>query len=148
MSKYREQLTKFIEENSNNGQKTIKVPLKRKRENFDSFEIHPIYKNSKIVAINVERRAMPVDTFFPIAIFEFVLELLSKSENFTLENGNALDSKMGESGLHEKTIEYTVAKKFYDKNDGQSIDRRISVISNILIAANLCESQPSSLKLK
>lgn len=147
MNKKTEILIKFLRENSNNGQNTITVPLKRKRENFDSFEIHPIYKNSKIVAINVELRAMPVDTFFPIAIFEYVLELLSKAAHFTLENGNAIDFKMGESGLHEKTIEYAVAKKFYKKKDGQSIERRISVISNILIASKLCESIPSSLRL-
>jgi hypothetical protein len=72
---------------------------------------------------------------------------LSKADNYTLENGNAVDFKMGESGLHEKTIEYAVAKIFYEKEDGQSIHRRISIISNILIAANLCEARPSSLKL-
>ena len=147
MSKYREQLIEFLEKNSNNVQNTIRVQLKRKRENFDSFEIHPIFKNAKIVAINVERRVMPVDTIFPVALFEYVIELLLKADNFTLENGDALKFKMGESGLHERTIEYAVANKFYGKNDRDSADRRISVISNILIASGLCESRPSSLKL-
>ena len=55
---------------------------------------------------------------------------------------------MGETGLEFNTIEYIVAKEIYGKDDGQTIDRRISVISNILIAANLCEAKKSSLRLK
>jgi hypothetical protein len=141
------ELIKFLEEKSNNGQNSIAIPLKKKRKNFNSFQIHPIYKNFKICGINVERRVMPIDTVFPIEIFEYVIELLLKTDNFTLENGDALKFKMGELGLHESTIEYVVAKKFYSKNDRDSADRRISVISNILIASGLCESRPSSLKL-
>jgi hypothetical protein len=51
-------------------------------------------------------------------------------------------------GLERNTIEYIVAKEIYKKNDGDTIDRRISVISNVLIASNLCEAKKSSLKLK
>ena len=141
-------LINFLKENSNNGQNTITVPLKRKRENFDSFQIHPIYKNSKIVAINVERRVMPADTVFPIEIFNLVLNSLSKAEDFTLPNGKAQGNRMDDEGLSSNTIEYIVAKEIYDKDNGDTIDRRISVISNVLIAANLCEARPSSLKLK
>lgn len=146
-NKYTKQLIKFLEENSNNGQNTITVPLKRKRKNFDSFQIHLIYKNSKIVAINVERRVMPVNTVFPIEIFNLVLNSLSKVKNSTLLNGKAQGNRMGEDGLGSNTIEYIVAKEIYNKKDGDTIDRRISVISNILIAANLCESRPKSLQL-
>lgn len=138
----------FLKEKSINGQNSITIPLKKKRKNYDSFQMHPIYKNSKIVAINVERRVLPADTVFPIEIFNLVLNSLSKADNFTLSNGKAQGNRMGEDGLKSNTIEYIVAKGIYKKNDGQTIDRRISVISNILIAANLCESKPSSLKLK
>jgi hypothetical protein len=147
MKKYRKQLIKFLEEKSNKGQHTITIALKKKRKNFDSFQIHPIYKNSKIVAINVERRVMPADTVFPIEIFNIVLNTLSKAENFTLPNGKAQGNRMGNDGLSSNTIEYIVAKEIYDKDNGDTIDRRISVISNILIAANLCESKPKALKL-
>jgi hypothetical protein len=147
-NKYSIELIKFLKENSNIGQNSITIPLKKKRKNYDSFQIHPIYKNSKIVAINVERRVMPVDTVFPIEIFNLVLNSLSKADNFTLSNGKAQGNRMGEDGLKSNTIEYIVAKEIYGKDNGQTIDRRISVISNILIAANLCESKPSSLKLK
>lgn len=140
-------LIKFLEENSNNGQNSITIPLKKKRKNYDSFIIHPIYKNSRIVAVNVERRVMPVDTVFPIEIFNLVLSSLSKADNFTLSNGKAQGNRMGEDGLKPNTIEYIVAKEIYRKEDGQTIDRRISVISNILIAANLCEAKSKALQL-
>ena len=147
MNKYTKKLIKFLEENTNNGQNTVSIPLQKKRKGYDSFVIHPIYKNSRIVGINVEKRVMPGDTIFSIDIFDFVLQLLFNSVDGTIPKGNAQKYKMGESGLHEGTIEYAVAEKFYNKKEGESADRRISVISNILIAAKLCESRPSSLKL-
>jgi hypothetical protein len=147
-NKYTQHLINFLEENSNNGLNTITIPLQKKRKGFDSFEIHLIYKNFKIYGINVERRVMPADTVFPIDIFNLVLNSLSKAKDFTLPNGKAQGNRMGDEGLSSNTIEYIVAKVIYKKNDGDTIDRRISVISNILIAANLCESRPSSLKLK
>ena len=146
-NKYTKQLIEFLEQSSNKGQNTITIPLQKKRKHYNSFVIHPIYKNSKIVAINTEKRVMPGDTYFCIKIFELVLQLLFDAEEQTLPKRNAQKYKMGESGLESNTIEYAVAKKIYDKNDGDSTDRRISVISNILIASNLCISKPSILKL-
>ena len=147
MKKFSKQLIKFLEDKSNKGQNTISIPLKKRRKNYDSFQIHPIYKNSKIVAINVEQSVMPVDTVFPVEIFNLVLYSLSKAENFTLLNGKAQGNRMGDEGLSSKTIEYIVVKEIYKKNYGDTIDRRISVISNILIASELCESKPKALKL-
>jgi hypothetical protein len=90
---------------------------------------------------------MPVDTIFPIEIFHYVLQLLFIADDKTLPKGNAQKYKMGQTGLESNTIEYAVAEKFYDKKNGQSVDRRISVISNVLIASNLCISKSLSLKL-
>lgn len=138
----------FLEEKSNKGLNTITIPLQKKRKEFDSFQIHPIYKNSKIVALIVESRVMPVDTIFPVDILNLVLNALSKAEDFTLPNGKAQGNRMDDEALSSNTIEYIVAKEIYKKNDGDSIDRRISVISNILIAAVLCQSKPNALQLK
>jgi hypothetical protein len=147
MNKYTKELINFLNEKSNQGQNTISIPLQKRRKEFDSFMIHPIYKNSKIVAINVEKRVMPADTLFPIEILNLALELLSKADNLTLANGNAQKYKMGDYGLGPYTIEYIVAKEIYNKKDGESIDRRISVIANILIAANLCIPKKGHLTL-
>jgi hypothetical protein len=147
MNKLTAKLITFLKDNSNNGQNTITIPLQKKRKGHDSFIIFPIYKNSKIVAINLERRVMPADTVFPVEIFNLVLNSLSKAEDFTLPNGKAQGNRMGDDGLSSTTIEYIVAKEIYGKDNGDTIDRRISVISNILIAANLCEARPSALKL-
>lgn len=147
-NKYTQYLINFLKEKSNEGQNTISIPLQKRRKEFDSFQIHPIYKNSKIVAINVERRVMPADTIFPIEIFNLVLKTLSKTKDFTLPNGKAQGNRIGDDDLGPNTIEYIVAKEIYKKNDRDTIDRRISVISNILIAAELCQSKPNALQLK
>ena len=147
-NKYTQHLINFLDGKSNKGQNTISIPLKKRRRNYDSFQIHPIYKNSKIIAINVERSVMPIDTVFPIDIFTLVLNALSNVKDFTLPNGKAQGNRVGDADLGPNTIEYIVAKEIYNKDDGNSIDRRISVISNILIAANLCESKSKSLQLK
>lgn len=147
MNKYTKELIEFLKEKSNQGQNTITIPLQRKRKDHNSFEIQPIYKNSNVVAINVEKRVMPVDTLFPIEIFELVLNSLSKANDLTLSNGNAQKYRMGDNGLGPNTIEYIVAKEIYDKKDGDSVDRRISVIANILIAANLCNPKKGHLTL-
>jgi len=55
---------------------------------------------------------------------------------------------MGQKGLEKNTIEYAIAKKFYHKKDGNSASRRISVISNILIASDICKSKNACLTLK
>jgi hypothetical protein len=146
-NQHNKKLIEFLDQSSNKGQNTIKIWLQKKRKGLESFEIHPIYNNRNIVAINVEQRVMPMDTVFPIEIFHYVLQLLFIADDKTLPKGNAQKHKMGESGLESNTIEYAVAKNFYDKKDGDSPDRRISVISNILIASNLCISKSSSLKL-
>lgn len=146
-NKYTQHLINFLEEKSNKGQNTISIPLKKRRKNYDSFEIHPIYKNFKICGINVERRVMPADTVFPIEIFNLVLNSLLKAKDFTLSNGKAQGNRMGDEGLSSKTIEYIVAEEIYNKDNGDTIDRRISVISNILIAADLCQLKPKALKL-
>ena len=146
MNKYTKKLILFISEKSSDGQNTITIPLQKKRKGHFSFEIHPIYKNSRIIAINVEKRVMPSDTFFPIEIFDFVLKILSDSNEKTLTKGNAQNKKLVKK---EITIESEVAKKFYKKSIGSFADRRISVISNILVAADLCiNKNPSELILK
>ena len=117
INKYSQHLINFLKEKSNNGLNTITIPLQKKRKGFDSFEIHPIYKNFKICGINVERRVMPCDTVFPIEIFNLVLNSLSKAENFTLPNGKAQGNRMGDEGLSSNTIEYVVAKEIYKKNE-------------------------------
>jgi hypothetical protein len=147
-NKLTKELIEFLEDKSNNGQNSITIPLKKKRKNYNSFQIYTIYKNSRIVAVNVERRVMPADTIFPIEIFNLVLNSLLKADNFTLSNGKAQGNRMGENELKPNTIEYIVAKEIYGKDDYQTIDRRISVISNILVAANLCLAKPNLLQLK
>jgi len=58
---------------------------------------------------------MPVDTVFPVDIFNLVLNSLSKAKNFTLLKGKAQGNRMGDDALSSNTIEYIVAKEIYNQ---------------------------------
>jgi len=135
---------KFINTNSNYGENIISIPQQKKAKNFG---IQPVYKNNTIFAINVERYVMPLDTIFPIKIFDEVLKRFSKKNNFTLIRGNALQNRLGSNALPLDSIEGFIAKKFYQKENNQSVDRRVSVIANILVASGICEHGKGCLKL-
>ena len=133
MSKYINEFYRFIKQvkQSNNlwfvpqqkGAKsfTIKVASQKNKQGFE-----------------VEKRVMPVDTFFPLEIFIFIIEKLGLTKEMRLKKGNAMKCKIGQPGLTIDTIEALVAMKFYNKKEGDSVDRRISVIANILVESGVC----------
>jgi hypothetical protein len=134
----------FINSNSNYGEKIISIA---QQKNAKNFSIQPVYKNKKIIAINVEKYVMPLDTIFPIKIFEEVLKRFTKKNNYILLRGNALQNRLGSTGLSVDSIEGFIAKQFYQKRDNQSVDRRVSVIANILVASGLCKHGRGCLEL-
>lgn len=148
-SKEFKNLEDFVLKVSNEGENLIRIKMQRKRNGHESFNIHPVFRNSKLTGINVEKRVMPVDTFFPISLFEFVISNLKKSENTTLKRGLVQSkSKIGDQNLEIDSLEAKIAMKFYDKKVGDSVDRRVPVVANILIQAGICEHEKNHLKLK
>jgi len=136
-------LENFINSQSEFGLRTITIPQQR-RGNHNSFEIFPVYKG-KLDGIVTEKRSMPVDTYFSIKIFEYVIEELVKikldkkiKEKYILKGNGQSKFKIGSKQLPESSAEAMVAKKFYKKDVDHSVDRRITVISNVLIAAGIC----------
>ncbi len=63
------------------------------------------------------------------------------------ERGNAMNYKLGESGLSTDSIEGHIAHIVYDKSEGDSVFRRITPIAGILIWAGVCKAEPGELIL-
>jgi len=107
-----------------------------------------VVTRKQVLGFEVEHRVMPIDTFFPIEIFNFVIDELFNSPTKSLERGNGLKNPIGGKGMELNTIESKVAIKFYGKRRGQFVDRRISVIANILVESGVCAHGRGILRLK
>jgi hypothetical protein len=82
----------------------------------------------------------------PWIVFEEVINLLIRKGGRT-EKGNAMGYKLGAEGLPLESIEGHVASVVYGKKIGESVFRRISPISAILVWAGLCDTNPGELIL-
>ncbi len=63
------------------------------------------------------------------------------------KRGNAMNFRLGESGLAMDSIEGHIAHVVYGKSEGDSIFRRITPIACILIWAGVCKAEPGELVL-
>lgn len=140
---YKKQFTSFVQKIKDSGNFWV-IPQQRGAE---AFHIRVIKKKLD-QGFEVEKRVMPIDTFFSCDLFEFVIDALIKSPTKSLKRGDGMKSKIGQKGLELDTIEAIVATKFYNRMIGQSIDRRISVIANILVESGVCVHGKGILKLK
>lgn len=75
------------------------------------------------------------------------IENLFKEKGPAVLKGDAMNYKLGESGLPIDSIEGRVAYKVYNKELGDSVFRRISPIVGILRWADICDNQNKYLVL-
>lgn len=141
---------KKIEIESNDG--TLLISIKQQeRVGKDKFKIHPVYKNSKLSSLNVEKSTLPGDTIIPIEAFYIVIASLHNTPGHILKRGNAQKQniRIGDDGLEETTLEAIVAMNVFGKSIGETVFRRMPVISNILAHYKICEKirEKSQLKL-
>ncbi len=78
-------------------------------------------------------------------VFHTAIELLVERREVT--KGDAMNYKLGGSGLPLDSIEGRVAYKVYGKKEGQSVFRRIVPIAAILTWADICVDDEGILKL-
>lgn len=110
------------------------------------FKIKKVISNG-VIGIEVERVLKPFN-FLPLSIFEDIINKLIKTKSKFLLRGSAMKFKLGEGDLNKKSIEGYVAIKYYNKKKGESVFRRISAISNILVESGVCEHGIGILKIK
>jgi hypothetical protein len=84
--------------------------------------------------------------FLPWEVFEETIKLLKEKNGCALK-GDAMNYKLGETGLPIDSIEGRIAFKFYGKQLGQTVFRRITPIACILVWAGLCVNQRGKLIL-
>lgn len=68
------------------------------------------------------------------------IELLYQEKGSPLLKGDPMSFRLGESGLPMDSIEGRLASKLYGKLIGDSVFRRISPITGILIWAGICKA--------
>ena len=96
-----------------------------------SFKIKKVIIN-EIIGIEVER-VLKSYKFLPLSIFEDIINQLISTKSKFLSRGSAMKYKLGEGDLNKNSIEGYIAIKYYDRKKGDSVFRRISAISNILV---------------
>ena len=82
----------------------------------------------------------------PCVVFQEAVCVLIRNGGSALR-GDAMQSKLGEAGLPLDSIEGHIAHVVYGKKGGDTVFRRITPISCILIWAGICVSRPHKLTL-
>ena len=85
--------------------------------------------------------------FLPWAVFQEAVCVAIRNGGSALR-GDAMQAKLGEPGLPEDSVEGHVAQVVYGKRIGDSVFRRITPISCILIWAGICDPEPRKLVLR
>jgi hypothetical protein len=125
--------------------------LKRKfGENNNSVEI-PLIKGKNTFQANLNEKGINVSNLATQShlsweVFEETIRLL-KEKNGCAIKGDAMNYKLGETGLPIDSIEGRIAYKIYGKQLGQNVFRRITPIACILVWAGICVNQRGKLLL-
>jgi restriction system protein len=83
----------------------------------------------------------------PWRVFEEAINIIKRNEGHA-KKGNAMGLKLGEKGLPLDSVEGHIAHVVYGQQEGETVFRRISPISAILVWAGLCESDSGELILR
>jgi len=124
--------------------------IKEKFSQMDTPAKIPLLKGGTFTATlkdyGIEVDNLGNQPFLPWIVFQEAVCVLLRSGGTALK-GDAMGSKLGESGLSLDSIEGHIAYVVYGKKPGDSVFRRITPISCILIWAGICVSRPKGLAL-
>lgn len=121
----------------NNNTLPIKIPLLRGDNFFEVTEINDF-------GISVSN--LGSQPLLPWTAFEEAIGLLNEKNGAALK-GDAMNGKLGDSLLPTDSIEGRIAFRLYKKQLGNSVFRRITPISGILIWTGLCVNEGKQLLL-
>ena len=136
---------------NNNVNLTFKERIKNAFENKGEKVKIPLQINKTFTA-KVTKEGIEVDNLsnYPLLEWEVFdeIEKLFNEKGPSILKGDAMNYKLGESGLPIDSIEGRIAYAVYDKELGDSVFRRISPIVGILVWADICEVENDYLILK
>jgi len=101
---------------------------------------------AELIGTGIKVDNLGTQPFLPWAVFQETIYVLIRN-GVRAERGNAMNYKLGESGLSLDSIEGYVANEVYSKSEGDSVFRRITPIACILIWAGVCNVEPGELIL-
>ncbi len=124
--------------------------IKQKFEEYGGSAQIPNQKNAYFSAEMVDGGIM-VDNlgsqpFLPWEVFEEAVNLLVKKGG-RAEKGDAMMGRLGNEKLPRSSIEGHVAASVYSRKTGQSVFRRITPLTCILVWAGVCKTYPNGLAL-
>jgi HJR/Mrr/RecB family endonuclease len=125
--------------------------IKRKFQQNDLPVRIPLQKGKSFEAIMLEG-GISVDNLggqpvLPWRVFEEAMSILKRKAGQS-EKGDAMNCKLGDKGLSLDSIEGHIAHVVYGKQVGETVFRRITPISAILVWAGLCTSDSGTLILR
>jgi len=113
-----------------------KIPLLRGNGTF----------SAKLTEYGIEVNNLASSPLLPWVIFEKTIELLINQNGKALK-GNAMSFKLGDPELPLDSVEGRIAHEVFNKKIGESVFRRITPISCILVWAGICKSEKGFLLL-
>src|SRR6266540_4525312 len=118
--------------------KTAVEIIQRKFQDIGSPVRIPLQKRgmftAKLVEGGLEVDNFSTQPFLPWEVFEETINLLAQKGG-RAERGDAMRPRLGDEGLPLDSIEGHIAQVVYGKQVGESVFRRISPISAILVWA-------------
>lgn len=128
--------------------------IKSKFEGIDSSQQIPLMRKGKFFTATLREDGIEVDNLhtqklLPWKVFEETILLLSKEESAKgVRKGNAMNGKLGDGVLSQNSVEGNLAIKVFDKEEGDSVFRRITPVAAILSWSSICENKRGYLLLK
>lgn len=138
------------DESQGNGIKVVKA-IKAKFEQTGSPAMIPLQKGGTFTA-EITTEGLLVDNlgkqpFLPWLVFQEAICVLVRNGG-RASRGNAMISRLGQEELSLDSVEGHIAHVVYGKQVGDSVFRRISPISAILVWAGLCDTKSGELLLR
>ena len=129
----------------------VVATIKNKFQRFGSRARIPLLRGNRTFKAELKENGIMVDNlsnqpFLPWEVFEEAVLVLDRNGGHT-QRGDAMNSKLGDSGLPLNSVEGHIAHAVYGKKVGESVFRRITPIAGILIWAGVCRAAPGELIL-
>lgn len=102
--------------------------------------------NATLVPLGVEVDTLGTQPFLPWSAFEEAVRCIRMCGG-RAARGDAMQSRLRESGLPLNSVEGHVATVVYERKPGDTVFRRITPIACLLIWAGICAAEPSELVL-
>lgn len=111
----------------------------------NSFNVKRVFHERVLTGVTVTN--LGAQPFLPMSIFGATIELLLKRDDHRAVKGSAREGRLGSAFLPMDSVEGHVAFTIYGKNEGIFVFQRITPISRILEAAEVCINRHGYLEL-